>query len=359
MAGAWPGGLWKNADPLLVMRSGFFIDPVGYHDGMMTPMVILCPGQGAQVVGMGKAWAEGSTAARAVFERADEVLGDRLGSPLSSICFGTADGASERINRTDVSQPAIYVASMASWAGMCERQGVGPGEARLSATAGLSLGEYTALAIAGAMSFEDGLELVSLRGRAMQDAAEASAGGMVALIGADEAQAKAVCDRVLSGGVSEVLVCANFNAPGQIVLSGHKGACDRAASEATGMGLRATVLTVAGAFHSPLMAPAAERLRAALAKTVMKPARCPVMSNVSHLPHQADAEAIRAGLVGQLTSPVRWAESCAWLARESGPGGELRQGAEVEFHELAPGKTLAGLYRRIDKGVKVVTHDEP
>lgn len=273
---------------------------------------------------------------------------------MSAICFGSAAGAADRINRTDVSQPAIYTASMASWAGICERLGVGPGEAPVVATAGLSLGEYTALTIAGAMSFEDGLELVALRGRAMQDAAEASAGGMVALIGADEAQAASVCEQAGAGG--EVLVCANFNAPGQIVLSGHTSACDRAATVAAGLGLRATVLTVAGAFHSPLMAPAAARLAAALDKTAIGVPRCVVMSNVSHAPHAADPGAIRAGLVGQLTKPVRWAECCSWL---SGSAGTLGKGAGVEFHELAPGKTLAGLYRRIDKGVKVVTHDEP
>lgn len=314
-------------------------------------MVLLCPGQGAQAIGMGNAWVEGSAASRAVFERADAVLGDRLGASLSSICFGTAEHAADRINRTDVSQPAIYAASMASWAGMCEKLGVNPQEAPLAATAGLSLGEYTALAIAGAMSFEDGLELVALRGRAMQDAAEASQGGMVALIGADEAQAAAVCEQ--AGARGEVLVCANFNAPGQIVLSGHKAACDRAATVAAGLGLRATVLTVAGAFHSSLMAPAADRLAAALDKTVIREPRCPVMSNVSHLPHGADPAAIRAGLVGQLTRPVRWAECCSWLA------GSLGNVAGLEFHELAPGKTLAGLYRRIDKAIKVVTHDEP
>lgn len=296
---------------------------------------------------MGKAWFDGSAEARAVFEQADRILGSRLGAPLSQICFGTAEGAGDRINRTDVSQPAIYTASMAAWAGLCAKLGLAQNDASLAATAGLSLGEYTALAIAGAMTFEDGLELVTLRGRAMQDAAEASAGGMVALIGADEAQATAVCDKARGG---DVLVCANFNAPGQIVLSGHKVACDRAAQAATELGLRATPLTVAGAFHSPLMAPAAERLGAALSKTAIKAPRCTVMSNVTKGPHAADAAAIRARLVDQLTMPVRWAENCSWLAANS---------VGAEFHELAPGKTLAGLFRRIDKAVKIMTHEEP
>ncbi|MFO0083925.1 MAG: ACP S-malonyltransferase [Phycisphaerales bacterium] len=320
---------------------------------------MLLPGQGAQAVRMGKAWHDASAAARAVFARADEVLarvwGGMSGSPsgkLSEICFA---GPAEVLNRTDVSQPAIYVTGVACWRALQE---AGVKAESVVATAGLSLGEYTALHIAGAFSFEDGLELVALRGRAMQDAAEASVGGMVALIGADEAQAKAVCEQTLAEkpGSGEVLVCANFNAPGQIVISGSKSACDRAAGAegaAAKMGLRATALVVAGAFHSPLMAPAAERLGAALSKTAIGVPRCAVMSNVTGLPHGADADGIRALLKAQLTSPVRWSENCAALVKMHGgkPG--------VEFHELAPGRTLAGLYRRIDKGTKVVTHDEP
>ncbi len=324
---------------------------------------MLLPGQGAQAVGMGKAWHDASAAARAVFARADEVLarvwGGMSGSPsgrLSEICFA---GPAEVLNRTDVSQPAIYVTGVACWRALQE---AGVKAESVVATAGLSLGEYTALHIAGAFSFEDGLELVALRGRAMQDAAEASVGGMVALIGADEAQARAVCEATLAEkpGSGEVLVCANFNAPGQIVISGSKSACDRAAGAegaATKMGLRATALVVAGAFHSPLMAPAAERLGAALSKTAISVPRCVVMSNVTGeahgQAHGGGADSIRALLKAQLTSPVRWSENCAALVKMFGttPG--------VEFHELAPGRTLAGLYRRIDKGTKVLTHDEP
>ena len=314
---------------------------------MSNPVVILCPGQGAQVVGMGKAWHDESPEARAVFQAADRQLGSRLGSPLSELCFS---GPADRLNKTDVSQPAIFVASIACWKGLLAKWQFGNGEIPIAAAAGLSLGEYSALVVAGAVSFEEGLELVTLRGRAMQDAAEASPGGMVALIGADEAQALAVCDKARGG---DILVCANFNAPGQIVLSGHKVACDRAATVAGDMGLRATPLVVAGAFHSPLMQPAADRLSQAQAKAAIRVPRAPVISNVTARAHESEAS-IRTRLVDQLTSPVRWSQSCQWL-------GSTMVGANVkaEFHELAPGKTLAGLFRRIDKGVKVEAHDEP
>lgn len=312
---------------------------------MNQPLVVLCPGQGAQVVGMGKAWYEKSAEARAIFAQADRQVGDRLGAPLTEICFS---GPAERLNKTDVSQPAIFVTSMAAWKGLLAQWSYGNGETPLTATAGLSLGEYTALCLAGAISFEDALELVVLRGRAMQDAAEAAPGGMVALIGADEGQALEICDRARG---ADVLVCANFNAPGQIVLSGHKEACQRAVTAAGELGVKTAMLAVAGAFHSPLKQPAADRLRAALAKTEVKAPRCPVYSNVTAEPHDNDPAHIRMRLVEQLTSPVHWAQTCGTLA------GRYASGSE--FHELAPGKTLTGLFRRIDKNVKVVTHDEP
>jgi [acyl-carrier-protein] S-malonyltransferase len=304
---------------------------------------------------MGKAWFEASPEARAVFETADRILGGRLGSPLSQVCLS---GPGERLNQTDVSQPAIYVCSVACWRGLLAAWGLGENDAVLAATAGLSLGEYTALHLAGAISFEDGLELVTLRGRAMQEAAEATPSGMVALVGADEAQAAAVCDAARG---DEVLVAANFNAPGQVVLSGSKGACERAAAEAQRMGLRAMPLAVAGAFHSPLMAPAAAKLGAALARTTIREPRCPVLSNVSGAPHERSAgltmnsgpsgvaEAIRRRLVDQLTMPVRWEACCRWL------GGHVTG----EWHELAPGRTLAGLMRRIDKSRAITTHETP
>ncbi|MEX2218236.1 MAG: ACP S-malonyltransferase [Phycisphaerales bacterium] len=313
-----------------------------------TPLIVLCPGQGAQAVGMGKGWFDGSPEARRVFEDADRILGDRLGATLTDLCF---NGPADRLNRTDISQPAIYATSVACWRGLLAKWSYGNGESKLAAVAGLSLGEYTALTLAGAISFEDGLNLVALRGRAMQDAAEATPSGMLALIGADDAQAEAVCEEARG---PDVLVAANFNAPGQVVISGSKAAIERAAGVATAKGLRSAVLPVAGAFHSPLMAPAATRLEEALAKAAIRDPRCPVVSNVTARPHEPAtgrtmADSVRRKLVEQLTSPVRWAESCRWvLANVKG-----------EHHELAPGATLAGLMRRIDRATKVMSHDHP
>jgi len=300
--------------------------------------VILCPGQGAQRVGMGKAWFDASTAAAQTFAAADEILGERLGAPLSRLCF---EGPEDQINKTNVSQPAIFATSVACHQAMLEHEG--PAATHL---AGLSLGEYTALHLAGVMSFEDALELVTLRGAAMQDAAEASDGSMVALMGADETQARELCEKAAEGGV---LVPANFNAPGQIVLSGDASACERAASLAGESGFRATPLTVAGAFHSAHMAPAAERLRAALDNTTLHAPRCVVMSNVTGKPHEDDAGSIRDRLVEQLTQPVRWDLCGRWLA-DNAPGA---------YHEVAPGKVLSGLMRRIERSIKPTPHDEP
>jgi [acyl-carrier-protein] S-malonyltransferase len=307
---------------------------------MTPPTIILCPGQGAQAVTMGQAWAASSPAAKAVLDEADALLGSTLGSPLSTLSFA---GPAETLNRTDISQPAIYTASVACYRALTEQSGPLP----LAATAGLSLGEYTALHLAGAFSFADGLRLVALRGRAMQDAAEAAPSTMVALIGADEDKANALCDAARR---SDILVAANFNAPGQVVISGSLAACERAEALAPDHGLRATRLSVAGAFHSPLMQPAADRLAAALAETPIAALNCPVMSNVTGKPHDPDAASIRRRLVEQLTSPVRWAANCEHLAQAH---------AAAEWHELAPGKSLAGMMRRIDKGVKVITHDTP
>ncbi len=316
-------------------------------------LIIMCPGQGAQAVSMGKAWHDASPEARAVFAQADEVLGDRLGAPLSELCF---EGPAARLNETDVAQPAIYVSSIACWRGLCAAWGFGEGDAPLSAVAGLSLGEYTALNVAGAIDFADGLELVALRGRVMQEAACAVDSGMVALIGADETQAQAVCDaaRGGDGGEEGVLVCANFNAPGQIVLSGDKAACERAMDEASKAGLRATALAVAGAFHSPIMQPAAEHLAKAIAKTRIREPRCLVYANVTAEAYaegegRSLVEQIRHRLVQQLASPVRWAQSVLTMASQ----------VSGQWHELAPGRTLVGLTRRIDRSIKVKSHDEP
>mmetsp|Transcript_11380 Transcript_11380/g.30657 ORF Transcript_11380/g.30657 Transcript_11380/m.30657 type:complete len:384 (-) Transcript_11380:337-1488(-) len=324
-----------------------------------SPLVVLCPGQGAQALGMAKAWAAASPAAAAVLESADEILmsSDLLKDRLTTIIN---DGPKERLDRTDVAQPAIFAASMACWEGAKATGALGSdAEERLALSAGLSLGEYTALVVAGRMKFEDALQLVALRGRAMQDAADASNGGMAAILGADEA----AVDEVVQEGLTRsnaaakglVLVAANFNAPGQIVISGSKDAV-AAASEfaANERKLRAVVLDVAGAFHSPLMQPAAERLSQALEKTEIAPSGygAKVMSNVTGEAHDAmDGTAVKARLVEQLTKPVRWEQCVRSAAAERSAGST--------WLELCPGKTLSGMMRKIDRKIKVTSLDEP
>ena len=289
---------------------------------------------------MGKEWYEASDAARQVFAEADETLGDELGARLRTLCF---DGPADRLNRTDAAQPALYTCAIACHRGLVERHGPWP----ISATAGLSLGEYTALHLAGVFDFAVGLRLVAERGRLMQAAAEDSDGGMVALIGADEAAARELCDEAAGG---EILVCANFNAPGQIVLSGNAGACRRALSAAEGRGFKAQALAVAGAFHCPIMQPAADGMAEALKKVSLKPPGIPVWSNVTARPHDgANLELLRQRLVEQIVSPVRWSETCRGL------GGS----DTMEYHELAPGTVLRGLMRRIDRTKRVSSHDQP
>lgn len=322
---------------------------------MSNAPVFLCPGQGAQAVGMGRAWFDASPDAARTFGAADEILGDRLGAKLSQLCF---EGEPEAINRTDITQPALFVTAVASFQAMFGDRDA----SAFLATSGLSLGEYTALHLAGAVSFQDALELVALRGRAMQDAAEAVESGMVALIGADESAAVQLCESVLArAGEGAVLVPANFNAPGQIVLSGSHAACLLAVEIAGEASLRATSLSVAGAFHSPIMQPAADRLRVALRNADIQEPACPVISNVTALPHGTHVEGVPDGvdgirelLVRQLTSPVRWDASCRWLIDYA-----AEQAPDAQFHELAPGKVLAGLMRRIDRSRKVASHDAP
>jgi len=289
-------------------------------------LYILCPGQGAQIVGMGKSLCEGSASARELFEKSSRALG----FDLAAVCFG---GPEERLNQTDISQPAIYVTSIASFrisveAGLFDAGAV-------TAYAGLSLGEYTALHLAGAFGFEEGLRLVAQRGKYMQEAAVASPSGMVALIGADEAAATKLCAECAGG---EVLVPANFNAPGQIVISGSSGACARAVTGAEAMGIRAMPLKVAGAFHSPLMQPAADKMTAELAKVAFTPPVKTVYSNVTARPH-GDVGEIKRLLVEQIVSPVRWEQTMQTIVAQP----------EARFIELSPGRTLAGLGKRINR----------
>lgn len=287
---------------------------------------ILCPGQGAQVVGMGVDLYESSPAAKAVFDQANQVLS----FDLAGICFG---GPEERLHQTDISQPALYVTGIASFRAAIETGRFDA--AQVTAYAGLSLGEYTALHLAGSLSFEDGLRLVHQRGRFMQEAAEAWPGGMVAIIGGDENAVRNLCQDAAGG---QVLVPANFNAPGQIVISGDKAACDRALSLGEATGLRGKALTVAGAFHSPLMESAARKMELELSKAALVRPSVPVYSNVTAQPHE-DAASIKGLLVDQIVKPVRWEQIMTALVADG----------DGRFIELAPGRTLAGLAKRISR----------
>ncbi|MBC22824.1 MAG: malonyl CoA-acyl carrier protein transacylase [Phycisphaerae bacterium] len=312
--------------------------------------VLLCPGQGAQKIGMGSNWSSTNQAAAQTLAAADEALelATRDGTPtlLSQFCF---DGPEDELNRTDISQPALYACAVASYQGLLE-SGL---PSNIVALAGLSLGEYTALHMAGAFGFIEGLRLVATRGRLMQEAAESSSGGMVALTGADQEQAEQVCSEAAG---DDVLVCANFNCPGQIVLSGHLAACERAGEIASGMGLRATQLKVAGAFHSPLMQPAADGMRQALDEMEFQPLGHDVWSNVTGRPHEREnTELLKQRLVEQIVSPVKWSQCCSDII-DSVDADE--EGHEVQFHELAPGSVLRGLMRKIDRKTKVTSHDE-
>mmetsp|Transcript_1513 Transcript_1513/g.4593 ORF Transcript_1513/g.4593 Transcript_1513/m.4593 type:complete len:354 (-) Transcript_1513:33-1094(-) len=315
----------------------------------MSKPVVLCPGQGAQAQGMAGRWMEKSSAAKKIFDRADSVMGNRLGTKLSEIIL---QGPKERLDRTDVAQPAIFVASMACWEGLKELELVPP-EAPAT-TAGLSLGEYTALTVAGALEFEDGLGLVALRGLAMQEASEAVSSTMCALVGADEEKTKATIGYAKEKCPDQVLVAANYNAPGQVVISGNSEVT-RIASEyaANELKLRAVMLDVAGAFHSPLMSSAAERLGDALAKTTIRSPQCPVLANVTGQPHDSDPDSIRRRLVEQLTNSTRWADCMAYYANNPDVTGN------GDWIELAPGKTLSGIMKKCDRRRRVVNYDAP
>jgi [acyl-carrier-protein] S-malonyltransferase len=292
---------------------------------------ILCPGQGAQQVGMGKDFFERHEPARKVFERAAAVLG----FDLAPLCFA---GPEERLNQTDISQPAIYVTSVACYHAAAAAGAIQP--LSVAAWAGLSLGEYTALHLGGVFSFEDGLKLVAARGRYMQEAAVATPSGMVALLGAaDEAAANELCAASAEG---EVLVPANFNAPGQIVVSGAAAACDRFLKVAEAKGLKTVPLKVAGAFHSPLMQPAADRMAAELERVQFSVPNQPVYANVTADKH-GDAASIKRLLVDQIVKPVRWEQTMQ----------ALLAAGEARWVELAPGRSLAGMLKRINRRLPV------
>ncbi|MEK7731212.1 MAG: ACP S-malonyltransferase, partial [Planctomycetota bacterium] len=238
------------------------------------------------------------------------------------------------LERTDVQQPAIFVTNVAIWEAWLEA-----GASRESVThcGGLSLGEYTALHVAGAVSFEDALRLVRRRGELMQQAAFASPSGMVSLVGADEAAARALCERARGG---DVLAPANFNCPGQIVIAGSRSACERAVALAGEFQCRAVPLAVAGAFHSPLMQSAADGLEPVLEQTRFTTPRMKVIANVDAEYHR-DPGSIRDSLRRQVTQPVLW-QRCVERIMEDGVG---------QFVEIGPGRILTGLMRKINRNV--------
>ena len=299
---------------------------------MPSQTYILCPGQGAQLVGMAKDFYAESPMAKSVLDVAAGVLG----FDVKSVMF---DGPEDRLNQTDVSQPAIFACSVAAYRAGEEAGLIDP--SAVTAYAGLSLGEYTALHLAGVFTFEDGLRLVQARGAYMQAAAVATPSGMVALLGADAAAVDKLCAEASQG---EPLVPANYNAPGQIVVSGTKAACDRALKAAETAGLKATALKVAGAFHSPIMQPAADRMRAELDRATFSDPRTTVYSNVTAAPHTA-AATIKSLLVDQIVSPVKWEQTMVALIAAGGDG--------PRFVELAPNRHLAGLAKRINRRLPV------
>jgi len=287
----------------------------------MGKTALLFAGQGAQTVGMGKDLAERFPSARAWFDRAQRAIGYDLGA----LCF---NGPEAELTRTENAQPGIFLVSWVAFQLLKERVPA----LEFQAAAGLSLGEFTALTAAGAMSFEDGLRLVHRRGLFMQQACEATRGGMAAVIGLDEAAMRQVCGQA---GVA----LANLNCPGQLVISGPAEKIARACELAKAKGARrALPLSVAGAYHSPLMAGAQPGLQAELAGVALAPPAMLVLSNVTALPHEGP-EAIRARLVEQVTSPVRWEQSMRCL---------LDQGF-TRFVELGPGTALTGFMKRIAK----------
>ena len=294
----------------------------------MSKITFLFPGQGAQHVGMGKTIAERIPAARDLFDQANDIVG----YDLAKLCF---DGPEERLNTTAVSQPALFVTSLAALEMLkAERPEV---VSDCQYAAGLSLGEYTALVFAGAMSFADGLRVVKTRGEAMQAAADAVPSGMVSALLLDGPKVEAVCQQAAQAGQIWI---ANYLCPGNTVLSGDKSACAKAAELIELSGGKPIALAVAGAFHTPLMQSACEKLQAALKSVSLTTPRIPVVSNVDALVH-TDPEDIRSVLVRQVTQPVLWENSIRWL---------LAEGA-APFFEIGPGKVLRGLMKRIDRKV--------
>ena len=294
----------------------------------MSKSAFLFPGQGAQTVGMGQSLCAEFPAAKAIFDQANEILG----YDLADLCF---NGPAERLNATDVSQPALFVTSMAA----LEKLKAESPEVidQCQATAGLSLGEYTAITFAGAISFEDGLRLVQKRGQARQAAAEETPSGMVSILGMDREAVEKVCDEARIDG--EVLQVANLLCPGNIAVSGSKASCEAVVDVATAAGaMKCIPLAVAGAFHTPIMQSAVEKLTTALSEVEIKGPRIPVYSNVDAKPHTSPEE-FRELLVKQVCSPVLWHDSMQTM---------LDAGFD-EFYEVGEGRVLRGLMKRINR----------
>ncbi len=280
------------------------------------------PGQGAQYTGMGKDLYDNNAEVRAMMERANEILGFRL----TDIMFA---GTAEELKQTKVTQPAVFLHSVAMAKAL---------DAKPDAVAGHSLGEFSALVVSGALSVEDGLRLVSKRAQAMQACCEAVEGGMAAVLSLTDEQVEQICAET-----EGVVVAANYNCPGQLVISGEKRAIEAACVKAKEAGARrALPLPVGGAFHSPLMEPAREELEKAIAEAAFQTPACPIYQNVDAKPH-TDPEEIKQNLIAQLTAPVRWTQ----IVREM-----LADGVDA-ITELGPGTVLQGLVKKVSAELPV------
>lgn len=287
------------------------------------------PGQGAQFSGMGKDLYENNETAKTLFEQANEILGFRI----TDIMF---EGTDEDLKQTRVTQPAVFLHSVVS--ALCLGEAFRP-----DMVGGHSLGEFSALVAAGALSFEDGLRLVYARAQAMQKACEAVPGTMAAVMGLPDAEIERVCAEVSTE--EKPVVCANYNNPGQLVISGNREAVEQACERLKAAGAkRALLLPVGGAFHSPLMQPAKDELQAAIEATVFSTPRCPIYQNVDGRAH-TDAAEIKQNLIAQLTASVRWTQEVEQM---------LQAGAR-EFTECGPGKALQGMIAKIAKDTEGVT----
>jgi len=298
----------------------------------MAKIALFFPGQGAQHVGMGKKLVTQYPKARELYERASEILG----FDLAKLCF---EGPAEELDSTVISQPALFVTSLAA----LEKLRADSPEIVLACemAAGLSLGEYTALVFSGAMSFEDGLRVVKRRGEAMQAAADATPSGMVSILLMERPQVQQICDEASAHGSIQI---ANYLCPGNLVVSGENAACERAAELAVAAGGRAIPLAVAGAFHTEIMRPADEALAEALAEVEIRSPEIPVVSNVDAQTH-SDPEEIRQLLIKQVLNPVRWEDSINLM---------LSEGCD-DFYEVGPGKVLKGLLKRISRKTNCTT----